>query len=111
MTSNSPGTGGACSRKHTPPFRVGFLILEKAVYIATAGAISFMIDSTRITNYIIGGIRLEPTVLQGLLIFIPVSLVGVMIGRRGVEKIPQGKFRNFIAIFIFLLGLKLVLFP
>ncbi|MHC1755097.1 MAG: sulfite exporter TauE/SafE family protein [Methanosarcina sp.] len=85
--------------------------LEKAVYIATAGAISFMIDSTRIATYIEGGIRLDPEILSGFLIFIPVSLIGAMIGRKGIEKIPQEKFRNFVAVFIFLFGMKLVLFP
>jgi uncharacterized membrane protein YfcA len=85
--------------------------LEKAMYIATAGAISFMIDSTRIMTYISGGIRLEPIILSGFLIFVPMSLIGAMIGKKGIEKIPQEKFRNVVAIFIFLLGLKLVLFP
>ncbi len=85
--------------------------LEKAMYVATAGAISFMIDSTRIITYISGGIRLEPIILSGFLIFVPMSLIGAMIGKKGIEKIPQEKFRNFVAIFIFLLGLKLVLFP
>ncbi|MDR7666216.1 sulfite exporter TauE/SafE family protein [Methanosarcina sp. Z-7115] len=85
--------------------------LEKAVYITTAGAISFMIDSTRIATYVRGGIGLEPVILAGFLIFIPLSLIGVMIGKRGIEKIPQEKFRNFVAVFIFLFGLKLVLLP
>lgn len=85
--------------------------LEKAVYVATAGAISFMIDSTRIVTYVSGGVRLEPAILAGFLIFIPASLIGAMLGKKGVEKIPQEKFRNFVAVFIFLLGLKLVLFP
>jgi uncharacterized membrane protein YfcA len=85
--------------------------LEKAVYVVTAGAISFMIDSTRIATYIRGGTRLDPVLVSGFLIFIPISLIGVMIGKRGVEKIPQEKFRNFVAIFIFLFGLKLVLLP
>ncbi|AKB79505.1 hypothetical protein MSHOH_3022 [Methanosarcina horonobensis HB-1 = JCM 15518] len=85
--------------------------LEKAIYIATAGAISFMIDSTRIATYIGGGIRLNPAILSGFFVFIPMSLIGAMIGRKGVEKIPQEKFRNFVAVFIFLFGMKLVLFP
>ncbi len=85
--------------------------LEKAVYIATAGAISFMIDSTRIATYIEGGIRLEPAILSSFLIFIPASLFGAMAGKKGVEKIPQEKFRSAVAIFIFLFGLKLALFP
>lgn len=85
--------------------------LDKAVYIATAGAISFMIDSTRIATYISGGIRLESYILSGFLLFVPASLIGAIIGKIGIEKIPQEKFRNFVAIFIFFLGLKLVLFP
>ncbi len=85
--------------------------LKKAVYVATAGAISFMIDSTRIATYIRGGIGLEPAILAGFLIFIPLSLIGAMLGKRGIEKIPQEKFRNFVAVFIFLFGLKLVLLP
>ncbi|MGB9940160.1 sulfite exporter TauE/SafE family protein [Methanosarcina sp.] len=85
--------------------------LEKAVYVATAGAIAFMIDSTRIVTYIGGGVRLEPVLLSGFLIFIPASLIGATLGKKGVEKIPQEKFRNFVAVFIFFMGLKLVLFP
>lgn len=85
--------------------------LEKAVYVATAGAISFMIDSTRIATYIQGGTRLDPVLVSGFLIFIPISLIGAMIGKRGVEKIPQEKFRNFVTVFIFLFGLKLILIP
>ncbi len=85
--------------------------LEKAVYVATAGAISLVIDSTRIVTYLKGDTVLEPSILSGFLIFIPASLIGVMIGKRGVERIPQEKFRNFVAGFIFLFGLKLVLFP
>jgi uncharacterized protein len=85
--------------------------LEKAVYIATAGAISFLIDSTRIVTYINGGFGLEPAIISGFLIFVPASFVGVMIGKRLVEKIPQDKFRNVVSIFIFLFGLKLVLLP
>lgn len=85
--------------------------LEKAVYVATAGAISFMIDSTRIATYIQGGTRLDPVLVSGFLIFIPISLIGAMIGKKGIEKIPQEKFRNFVALFIFLFGLKLILIP
>lgn len=85
--------------------------LNKAVYIATAGAISFMIDSTRIITYITGGTELGSEILSGFLIFIPMSLFGAVVGRKGIRKIPQEKFRNFVAIFIFLFGMKLILFP
>jgi uncharacterized membrane protein YfcA len=85
--------------------------LEKTVYVAAAGAISFMIDSTRIATYIQGGTRLDPVLVSGFLIFVPVSLIGAIVGKKGIEKIPQEKFRNFVALFIFIFGLKLVLFP
>lgn len=85
--------------------------LEKAVYVATAGAISLVIDSTRIVTYVKSGTVLESSILSGFLIFIPASLIGAMIGKKGVERIPQEKFRNFVAGFIFLFGLKLMLFP
>jgi hypothetical protein len=70
-----------------------------------------MIDSTRIATYVKGGIWLEPSIISGFLIFIPASLVGVMIGKRLIERIPQEKFRNVVAGFIFLFGLKLLFFP
>jgi hypothetical protein len=73
--------------------------------------VASLIDSTRIVTYIKGGFGLGPAILSGLLIFIPASFIGVMIGKRLVEKIPQEKFRNVVAIFIFLFGLKLVLLP
>jgi uncharacterized membrane protein YfcA len=85
--------------------------LEKSIYIATAGAISFVIDSTRIATYIMGGTGLESSILSGFLIFVPVSLIGAVIGKKGIERIPQEKFRNFVVVFIFIFGLKLVLFP
>jgi hypothetical protein len=60
----------------------------------TGGAISFMIDITRIAAYIEGGIRPAPAILSGLLIFIPASLFGVMVGKRWVEKNTPGKVQG-----------------
>jgi uncharacterized membrane protein YfcA len=113
-------TGGALTGFFAGIFGIGGEInavalsafnLEKAVYVATAGAISFVIDSTRIVTYIRGGIELEPYILWGFLVFVPASLIGAMLGKKGIEKIPQENFRSFVAFFILLLGLKLVLFP
>jgi uncharacterized membrane protein YfcA len=42
---------------------------------------------------------------------VPASLIGAMLGKKGIEKIPQEKFRSFVAFFILLLGVKLVLYP
>jgi uncharacterized membrane protein YfcA len=85
--------------------------LPKAVYIATSGAIALVIDSTRIATYYTGGTRLEPLMMFGLLIFIPASLVGSVTGKKVVERVPQDQFRIFVAVFIFLAGLDLAIFP
>lgn len=85
--------------------------LEKAVYLATAGAIALVIDSSRLITYMAGGTILPQPLLYGLLAFIPASLVGAVLGREIVNKVPQERFRAAISIFILLLGAKLALFP
>jgi uncharacterized membrane protein YfcA len=85
--------------------------LPKAVYIATSGAIALAIDSTRIAAYIAGGSSLESSILSGLFVFITASLIGAIIGKKVVDRIPQERFRLFIAGFILLAGLKLAIFP
>lgn len=112
--------GGACYGFLAGIFGIGGAVrsiflsafnLPKAAYIATSGAIALIIDSARIAAYLSGGTRLEPPILLGLLIFIPASLMGSIIGKKVVEIIPQENFRSFIAGFVFLAGLKLVFFP
>jgi uncharacterized membrane protein YfcA len=84
--------------------------LPKAVYIATAGAIALFIDTTRVTTYFVEGARLESKILWGMLIFIPASFLGAKAAQLFVEKIPQKYFRKVIAIFLFLVALKLLVF-
>lgn len=85
--------------------------LPKEVYIATAGAIALIIDSTRLSTYLLSGTRIENTLLWGLLLFIPASFLGAKIAQRIVNKIPQKHFRKVIAIFLLLVGIKLLLWP
>jgi uncharacterized membrane protein YfcA len=44
-------------------------------------------------------------------LFIVLSFIGAQIGKYIVDRIPQEKFRNVIAAFLFLLGVKLVTVP
>jgi len=81
------------------------------VYIATAGAIGLLVDSTRIITYFIGGVMLPEMLWYGLLVFIPISFLGAQIAKRIVDKIPQNKFRTVIAIFLLLAGFKILLWP
>ena len=85
--------------------------LPKAVYIATAGAIGLMVDSTRVVTYVAGGMMLPQTLLYGLLIFIPTSFCGAYIAKRIVDKIPQRQFRSIVAMLILIIGIKLVVWP
>jgi uncharacterized membrane protein YfcA len=84
--------------------------LPKAVYIATAGAIALIIDTTRLTTYVINEVRLPNLLLWGLLIFVPASFLGAKIAKSIVDKIPQEHFRKVVAVFLLIMGIKLLIF-
>ncbi len=100
------GIGGAVRAMFLSAFN-----LPKAVYIATAGAIAIIVDSTRLTTYIVRGARLEPRLLWTMPLFIIASFIGAQIAKRIVDKIPQKHFRPVVAVFLFLVALKLLFFP
>jgi len=100
------GVGGAVRGVFLSAFN-----LPKAVYITTAGAIAFFIDTTRIATYVLNSITLERQFLWSFLLFIPASFLGAKVAKKIVGHIPQKKFRMVIAIFLFLVGLKFLLFP
>ncbi len=113
-------SGGALSGFFAGMFSIGGAIrsmflsafdLPKAVYIATAGAIGIMVDSTRIITYFTVGVVLSKELWYGLLLFIPVSFLGAQIAKRIVDKIPQYKFRIVVATFLFIIGVKLIVWP
>ncbi|MBI4119725.1 MAG: sulfite exporter TauE/SafE family protein, partial [Parcubacteria group bacterium] len=113
-------SGGALSGFFAGMFGIGGAIrsmfltafdLPKAVYIATAGAIGLLVDSTRIITYFTGGATLPEELWWGLLLFIPISFLGANIAKGVVDKIPQNKFRMVVAVFLFVIGAKLILFP
>ena len=112
--------GGALSGFFAGVFGIGGAVrglfltafdLPKEVYIATAGAIALFIDTTRLTTYFLKGARLEQLLLWGLLIFIPASFLGAKIAKHIVDKIPQEHFRKVVAVFLLLVGIKLILLP
>ena len=85
--------------------------LPKAVYISTAGAIALFIDATRLTTYFSKGARLPELLLYGLPLFIPASFLAAAIAKRIVDRIPQEHFRKIVAVFLLLMGIKLLLLP
>lgn len=85
--------------------------LPKPIYIATAGAIALVIDTTRLTTYLIQGAKLEALLFWGMLIFIPASFLGARIAKLLVDRIQQKYFRTVVAVFLFLIAVKLIILP
>ncbi len=85
--------------------------LPKAVYLATVGAIAFVVDITRITTYLLNGTRLSLDHTVGFILFIPISFLGAWVAKRFVDKIPQRHFRPIVASFLLVVGVKLLVFP
>lgn len=100
------GVGGAIRTLFLSAFD-----LQKSVFVATTGAIAFLIDSTRITTYLMNGVRLDDAYLWGFLAFIPASFAGTALAKKVVDKIPQNWFRMVVALFLFVMGIKFLLFP
>jgi len=42
---------------------------------------------------------------------IPISFLGAQIAKKIVDKIPQDKFRIVVAVSLFVIGAKLIIFP
>jgi len=85
--------------------------LPKIVYLGTTGVIGFFVDATRLLVYVLEGINLDSSLWWGLLLFVPMSFIGSYVGRYLVYKIPTEYFRVVIALFLLLVGLRLLLFP
>lgn len=81
--------------------------LPKPVYIATGGAIALIVDITRLTTYLSQGVRLGKPLLWGMLIFVPATLAGAKTAKFIVDRIPQKHFRTVVAVFLFLVAVKL----
>jgi len=100
------GVGGAIRGIFLSAFN-----LPKEAYLFTAGAISAVIDITRISKYVVDGIRIDNYILIGMILFIPASFIGAYLGYKIVNRIPQKYFRLVIGIFLLIISLKLLLFP
>ncbi|MBI4592092.1 sulfite exporter TauE/SafE family protein [Candidatus Uhrbacteria bacterium] len=99
------GVGGAIRAAFLSAFD-----LKKTVFLATAGVIGFVVDSTRLFAYMQDGVRLDPFFLWGLLVFIPTSFLGAYVAKRIVDHIPQNAFRVTVAVFLLLIGFRFAFF-
>ncbi len=85
--------------------------LPKSVYIATTGAISLTVDTTRLITYVHGGARLGTTLLYASPFLILATLIGAYFGKNLVDKIPKEKFRMVVGIFLLLMAVKMIVWP
>ena len=100
------GMGGAVRSLFLSAFN-----LPKEVYIVTGAAIAVIIDATRLITYLFNGSRLNRETMWAMLLFIPVSFLGARIAKNIVNKIPQKYFRTIIAVFLFVMAVKLLIYP
>jgi uncharacterized membrane protein YfcA len=97
------GTGG--------PLRGAILLgfgLERELYIATSGVVSFMIDLTRIPVYLWKGF-LQPEYYAYLPFLLIVALAGSYFSKLIVEKVPVKQFTKIVQLSILLISIKLVI--
>lgn len=100
------GVGGAIRSTFLTAFD-----LKKSVFLFTSGVIGLMIDSSRLTQYLISGVKLDQLLASSLVLAVVVSFLGAVIAKQLVAKISQPKFRLFIAAALFIVGIRyLVIF-
>jgi uncharacterized membrane protein YfcA len=100
------GMGGAIRGMFLSAFN-----LPKAVYLATAGTIAIVIDTSRLIEYLREGTRLMVLPLWSMLLFIPASFMGARMAKQLVDRIPQEHFRKVVAFFLLAIGLKMLIRP
>ena len=114
------GVGGALSGFSAGVFGMGGAIralflsafdLPKPVYLATAGVIAIAIDTSRLTTYLWQGTRIEPMLFWGMILFVPASFLGARLGKGLLNRIPQEHFRQIVAAFLFIIGIRLLIRP
>lgn len=85
--------------------------LEKIRLIGTTGIISFLLDSVRWLTYSFRGLILPAYMYWSLIVFVPASFLGAIIGQRIITRIPQKHFRTVVLVFLLLVGIRLVMSP
>lgn len=95
------GVGGAIRGTFLSAFN-----LPKSMFLFTSGAIGILIDTSRLTQYLMSGITIPQTQIAILALCIPASLLGAYVAKQFVDRIPQHAFRLVIATALFLVGIR-----
>ncbi len=98
------GLGGAIRSA----FLMGFA-LPKEVYVGTSAMIAFVIDLTRIPTYIATWIVRDGSCYLLLPILVATAYLGVKTGTLLLQRISREKFRKFVFVALFIVGLALLI--
>lgn len=82
--------------------------LPKEVYLATIASCGLLFDSTRLATYLFLPIHFDNWLWIAFFAALPAVTIGAFFGRLMVNKIPQDRFRTIIAIFLIMVGIKLI---
>lgn len=96
------GTGGALRGLTLNAFGV-----PKARYIATAAGIALAVDATRIPIYFSQGF-LEAQYYWFIPLLLLAAIIGSLIGKKIVDRVPQERFKIIVTVAITLVGAKFV---
>lgn len=85
--------------------------LSPQYFIGTSGVTTLIEDTGRLLIYAQDTQFWNISVTQYSLIFIPASLIGVLVGRAIADRMPAHQFRAAILLLLALVGIKLIIFP
>ena len=83
--------------------------LSKETYLATHSITSLLVSITRFGTYISQGAQLSTTLLFALIACIPLTFIGVFVGRILFSRISPKQLRLIISFLLSLMGLKFLL--
>jgi uncharacterized membrane protein YfcA len=83
--------------------------LPKVTYIVVAASLDAIIDTSRLTFYLMGGTALLPVFVLGLVFSIPAIFLGTTLARNILYRIPQRYFRIVIILLLGIISLRWII--
>lgn len=106
FSSGALGIGGSIRSAFLSAYK-----LPRSSYLVATGVTGLLIDTGRIVIYTTQGVNLSPKLFVGMLVFIPATLVGTLLGKKLVLKVSEAHFRGVVAGFLFVAGLYFIVLP
>lgn len=82
--------------------------IPKEQFIATATVIALMVDGARLPVYLVSKWSEITGDLKMVLLFIAGTIIGTLIGKKSLDKIPKDKYRKIVGGLVFVLGILLI---